>query len=223
MKQLLFFCLVLCAVSFVKAQENIQHPRGYHQHKGFYLNMNMGPVFGNVIMTDDPFGNKAPIRNFNGTGILEDVKIGVAIHENIILHLTSVVNLLSAPTLTTTTSPSDFNPAIRKMPDSFGIHEQMVGIGFTRYLMPANFYFSASAGVGFFTIEDTTQHPGHVLSDPGFSMQLKAGKEWWIARNWALGLGVSYGKTKLRSFPANEDAQLFNSNRIGISLNATFN
>lgn len=223
MKKLLILCLLLCAVSFVKAQENVQRPKGYHQHKGFYLNMNMGNVFGNVIRTDDPFGNKAPTLNFSGTGILEDVKIGVAIHENIILHFTTITNLLSAPTLTTTLSPSDFNPTIRKMPDSFGINESMVGIGFTRYLMPANFYLSASAGVGFFTTVDPTQHPQRVLSDTGFSMQLKAGKEWWIARNWALGLGVSYGKTKLRSFPANEDTQLFNSNRIGISLNATYN
>lgn len=223
MKKLLILCLILCGIHNLNAQEIIQRPRGYHQHKGFYLSMNMGPVFGNVIKTDDPYGNNSPTRNFSGTGVLSDVKIGVAIYENIILHVTSVSHLLSGPTVTTTFSPSDFNPTIRKMPDSFSINESMVGIGFTRYLMPANFYLSASVGTGFFTTVDTNKSPSRVLTDPGFSMQIKVGKEWWIAKNWGLGLGLSYGKTKLRNLPANEDAEKFNSNRIGINLSATFN
>lgn len=223
MKRLLILCLVLCVIHSVHSQENIQRPKGYHQHKGFYLNMNMGPVFGNVIKTDNPYGYNAPTYNFNGNGTLSDIKIGVAIYENVILHITSLMNLLSGPTLTTTSSPSDFNPTVRKMPDSFSVNESMVGFGFTRYLMPANFYFSGSVGTGFFTTVDPSKSPSRISSDPGFSMQVKAGREWWIAKNWALGLGVSYGKTKLRNLPPNEDAQLFNSNRIGITLNATFN
>lgn len=223
MKKFLMLCLTLCGFLYVKAQENVQRADGYHQHKGFYLNMNMGPLFGNVIKKDNPYGYSTTTSNFNGTGILSDVKIGAAIYENIILHVTAVTNLLSGPTLTTTISPNDFNPSIHKMPDSFSINEQMVGIGFTRYLMPANMYLSGTIGAGFFTTYDSNKSETRVLTYPGFSMQVKVGREWWIAKNWALGLGVSYGKTKLRNLPANEDAELFNSNRIGISLNATFN
>lgn len=223
MKKLLILCLLLCGNHSMKAQEEVQQPRGYHQHKGFYLNMNVGPVFGNVIKEANPYGYHSPTMNFNGTGALLDVKIGAAIYENIILHAAIITNLLDGPTVTTTLSSSDFNPSIHKAPDSFSIRESMLGVGFTRYVMPANLYLSATIGVGYFSTSDSNNSKNNFSTDPGFSMQVKVGREWWISKNWALGLGLSYGKTRIRNLPPNEDAEKFNSNRIGILLTTTFN
>lgn len=223
MKKLLIFCLILGCFAHGKAQENVQRLDGYHQHKGFYFNMNAGPVFGNVINKDNPYGYNSPTINYNGTGTLLDLKVGVAIYENIILHATIISNSLTGPTATTTLSPSDFNPSIHKMPDNFSINESMLGGGFTKYVMPANVFLSATMGVGCFSTRDTNNSKNNISTDPGFSFQVKVGREWWIAKNWCLGLGFSYGKTKLRNISSIGEVEQLNSNRIGISLNTTFN
>lgn len=223
MKKLLVICLILCSIYGVKGQEKVQPLMGYHQHKGFYFNMNVGPVFGNVNDRVNPYGYQSPALNFTGTGALLDVKIGAAIYENIILHAAFISNSLVAPTVTTTLSSSNYNPTIRKKTDSFSIRESMLGIGFTKYVTPSNVFLSATFGAGYFSTRDTQNSLNNTSTDPGFSMQVKVGREWWISGNWALGLGLSYGKTKLRNVSATRDVESFNSNRIGMVLNTTFN
>jgi hypothetical protein len=60
-------------------------------------------------------------------------------------------------------------------------------------------------------------------TDRGFSMQLKAGKEWWISKRWGLGVALTYGKTKLTNTPGGGVEELMNSNNFGILFNATLN
>lgn len=223
LKSVVILLILLFGFQSLKAQEEVPQKEGIHQHEGFYLSMGLGPVFGNVIAEINPFGYNPPTVNFNGTAALFDFKIGASIYENLILHATLVSNVLAGPTVTTTSSPRDYNPSIYKMPDSYSIRESMLGVGFTKYGMLSNVFFSGSIGVGYFSTVDTKDSKNNFSTDPGISMQVKVGREWWISKNWGLGIGVSYGKTKLRNLPPNEDAEKFNSNRIGILLNTTVN
>lgn len=66
-----------------------------------------------------------------------------------------------------------------------------LGGGFTWYLMPANFYLSASAGFGSLEVDF-----GNVKAetDTGLMLDATLGKEWWVGNKWALGaaVGVQY-------------------------------
>lgn len=221
MKKLLLLCLLLCGNHHLKAQENAQRPRGYHQHDGFYLSYNWGPVFGNVMGKVKSYNGSIPYTaNFLGTGGMMDFKIGWAIKNNMILHTTFILNKVPAPEIITTVGN---NSTSKSMPDKFEVDESMFGVGMTYYIMPYNIFLSGSIGRGKFKISGSENKDDDGDTNSGFSMQLKIGKEWWILKNWGAGLGLTYGKTNLTHQPPIGFAEKLDSNRFGILLNTTFN
>lgn len=221
MKQLLILFLILSGISTVHAQERIQRSGGYHQHDGFYFSFNWGPVFGNVMSKDKNYNNSDPISaKFLGTGGMADYKIGWAIRENMILHATALLNIVAAPEVITTVGNHSTSVT---MPDQFEMGESMLGIGMTYYWMPCNIFLSGSIGSGRFKLSGHENEDFNGVTDRGLAMQLKIGKEWWILKNWGIGLGVSYGKTTLTDQIPNETPEKVFSNRFGILINTTFN
>lgn len=173
-------------------------------HDGFYLSMALGGVFG---PTSDKV--KSDEIEFSGIGVELDFKIGGAIKENFILHATITSKAVTPPDIYINGNKMSVRSGV-----SFG--EVMYGIGVTRYFMPSNMFLSGSLGVGRFLISD-----GSTTSSTKFgpSGQIKIGKEWWVSKNWGLGVGVTYAKTYV-----NESSdETINSNRFSILFNATFN
>jgi len=226
MKKLLIACIVILGFNQLNAQEVIQQQPerqvGYHQHDGFYLSMSGGPVFGKVTDDVSSFnGTSAYAVDFIGTGGAFDFKIGGAIRENLILHATIISNAISAPKIETTRSNS-FTSV--KAPDTFSIGEVMLyGVGMTYYVMPSNILVSGSLGIGKYTLTDTKDDSQNLSTDGGFSLQLKLGKEWWVSKNWGLGVSLTYGSTNVTNEPQNGEKENLSSNRFGILFNTTFN
>jgi len=215
MKRTLVLLLLIANFNFAKAQEQTQtlekpQVSGYHQHAGFYLSMSIGPVFGKI--TDDIKG--VGLLEFTGTGAQFDFKIGGAISENLILHATLVSSSIAGPTvknanLSATTS------------NSVSLGEAMIGAGITYYMMPSNIFLSGSLGFGNFTVSDS-KNDINTSTKRGVSLQIKAGKEWWISKNWGFGIGLTYGKTNLTNIADGLEEKM-DSNRFGILFNTTFN
>jgi len=181
----------------------------FHQHKGFYLSMSLGP---NIMS----IGDKVPGSfdyNYSGTGAQFDLKIGGAVSENLILHATLISNSLARPTFKT-------SGVVVNATNNVTIGEAMLGAGMTYYAMPANILLSGSVGVGNFTMMDNNKK-NSVSTGRGFSMQLKVGKEWWISRRLGIGAALTYGKTTLTYIPEYDIEEMMNSNNIGIVLNAS--
>lgn len=219
MRKLFIFCIFIISAFCLKAQEFTTAPRGYHEHDGFYLSMNAGPVFGKI--TDQLGSGYAPGDiKFSGNGGIFDFKIGWAVRQNLILHVDLISNGMVGPNVETT----DVNGYTKqiKQPDTFSIGEAMYGIGLTHYIMPSNIFVSGTLGIGAFSIIDEKEKSSNGTTDKGFSMQLKFGKEWWISKNWGIGFGISYGKTSVTNESSSYSEEL-NSNRFGILLNTTFN
>jgi len=104
------------------------------------------------------------------------------------------------------------------------INESMfLGGGLTYYFMPNNIFISGSIGMGGFSLTDVANSSNNVSTNNGFSMQLKAGKEWWVSRKWGLGVALTYGKTNVNNTPSSDIKEKINSNRFGIVFNATLN
>lgn len=205
-------------VNQLKAQEEVQRPRGYHQHKGFYLSMSGGPSWGNMM--DYERASTPYTINFKGSGDLFDLKIGWAVKENLILHLTGISYSMPGPTVITTVNN---NSTTTKTSSSYNIGEAFDGIGMTYYLMPSNVFLSGSLGLGQFVVSGNENSLGNGKTNAGFSMQLKLGKEWWVSKNWGLGVGLAYSKTNLNSTPASGLPEELHSSRFGILFNTTFN
>ncbi len=184
---------------------------GFHQHDGFYLAMATGPVFGSI---HDNVGSET--ITFRGTAGMFDLKLGGAIKENIILHAAMISTTLSGPRVKVTGKSEE------KAPNTLTIGEAMYGAGLTYYYLPFNCFAQGTFGIGNFTLIDSKNNLSYSTTR-GFAMQLKVGKEWWVGKNWGLGVGISYGKTSLTDRPSSNVVEKLNSNRLGIVFNATFN
>lgn len=61
------------------------------------------------------------------------------------------------------------------------------GGGMTYYIMPENFYLSASVSFPIVSLKvNNTQSD----SDTGKGIKLSLGKEWWVSDNWGLGVAL---------------------------------
>jgi hypothetical protein len=210
MKKLFILGLLLVTISALNAQ-NVVYP-----HNGFYLSMGVGPVFGKVTDDVNENGYKYSM-DMTGTGAEFDFKIGGAIQENFILHATLISRTMKGPLITFSDNSSS------KAGDNTNVGEAMFGGGFTYYFMPVNILFSGSLGIGNFSIIDTKNDANNVSTQHGFSMQLKAGKEWKVSKKWGLGVCLTYGKTTLTNEPEGGLTEKMNSSRFGILFNASLN
>jgi hypothetical protein len=66
-----------------------------------------------------------------------------------------------------------------------------IGVGLTYYLMPANIYFSPSIGFGSLSFDADDFED--VESESGIVVDMTIGKEWWVGRNWGLGVAGAVG------------------------------
>lgn len=173
--------------------------------------MSLGPNFASITDVSDGYFD----YKYAGTGAQFDLKIGGAIKENLILHATLTSNTLTGPKITSSGSTD-------KATNKLTIGEGMIGAGVTYYIMPSNIFLSSSLGIGNFTLVDTSNETD-ISTERGFSMQLKVGKEWWVSKNWGLGVALTYGKTNLTNKPGYGVEEKMNSNNIGILFNATLN
>lgn len=99
-----------------------------------------------------------------------------------------------------------------------------IGLGGTFYVMPANLYIAASAGVGLGTIEFRGRFGNVVVtskedSRPGFAANIMVGKEWWVSRKWGLGLA---GQLVYANLQTDNDVG-FGVFGVGLLFSATMN
>lgn len=96
-----------------------------------------------------------------------------------------------------------------------------LGVGLTYYFMPANIYASAAVGIGSAQVRGVgSDFVVEANTDPGLAINVMAGKEWWIARRWGLGVAVQF---MFASLPDDSASENWNVYQIGVSLTATMN
>lgn len=200
MKKLLILGIACLGFIPMNAQE------GYHKHDGFYLSLSLGGSSGSIS------DKMTTTTTFDGTGGALDLKIGGAIKENLILHANISSIAITGPTLTE-------NGSSVKATDETSIGQAMLGVGLTYYIMPSNFFISGSVGSGNFSsiINNKTTSSNH-----GPSFQLKVGKEWWVSKNWGLGIAALLNTTNVDN-TMNGIAEKVSGTQFGVLFNATFN
>lgn len=207
--KLIFTSLFLFCFLFVTAQNSTE--TRVRAHKGFYLSMGLGPVFGNINMKSNELGEVT----YSGTGAVFDFKIGGAIKENLILHGSLMSSSMAGPEVKTSAGSG-------KSSNNINLGEALIGGGVTYYIMPENILLSGSLGLGNFTVINNDTNV-NVSTERGFGMQIKVGKEWFVSKKWGLGLAATYGKTSVNNTPGGGVQEILNSNRFGIMFSASLN
>ena len=174
-------------------------------HNGFYLSMQAGPAWG-YMNGNDNMQNSIKVT---GTAMAIDFQIGGAIQENLILHGNIGIKSIYGPEINDVTVSKDYS-----------FDEFIMGVGSTYYLKH-NFFLTGNLGLGNFSFADESTNTSYDTEN-GFSYQLKAGKEWWIASRWGLGVAFEYGGTRTKD-SANGYEETLQSHRYSLRFTATLN
>ncbi|MCZ7603442.1 MAG: hypothetical protein M5R37_11250 [Melioribacteraceae bacterium] len=166
----LSICLVLLVVISTSAQNS-----GKHEHDGFFMRFLAGPSYSTQVYDGAP--SEMEVKGLSASF---GFQIGATIAENLI-----AFGEVSGSTIT---NPDiEINGTVHETDEtkssSFGF-----GGGITYYIMPLNFYFTASVLASKMKMEYTkgsVKYEGE--SDMGIGVFAGVGKEWWIADDWALG------------------------------------
>ncbi len=193
----------ICLPSSLVGQETEEIP----SHEGFFLRFLAGGGPGSMII-DDVLGSELSAK---ATGGLFHFQIGGEISENLVLF-----GDLGAFTFS--------GPEVSYQRESFTakdteISSFAIGVGLTYYIMPNNMYLSGSLLMA----QGKLKEPGfEEESQWGPGILLSIGKEWWVGKQW--GLGVA-GFFELHMLESKEDAWGYKTdikNQIlGIAFTAT--
>jgi hypothetical protein len=208
-------CLVTMAVA-AQAQTALS---GDRRHDGFFLSISPGIAVGNTEA--DLGGNAGTWDNitFRGPGGILDFKIGGAVAENVILSADLIGRNVRGPDLETV-------GGTEQLDDDIVLSDATLGLGLTYYVMPANVFFSGTLGFGSFRLQNIdNEDEDPVDTKAGFSWHAKVGKEWWVSRNWGLGVALGYGFLGAEH-DEGEDADFngdYASHKVYLLFNTTFN
>lgn len=205
-KRFVFVAIMLISCIHGKSQSYQMHRDAGKRHRGFFLSYAPGINFTSVAIDSKNYGSST----YKGTGLGMDFKIGGTLTENLILHATIIGHGVVGPKI------DDI-----KTDNKTSVSEMMFGAGLT-YYNPSNYLFSASVGVGSYTLENEREDID-ISTDNGFSCQLKVGKEWWVAAKLGIGVAAYYHYTNCLNQKGNYGEERIIGNNIGIVLNATLN
>ena len=183
-------------------------------HDGFYLSMSLSAATGDI--NTDASNGAFSQASFSGTGAQLDLRIGGAVSRNNILSCDISSRTISGPTMKVDGTSGDLS-------SDTSASDALIGIGFTHYFMPANAYIGVTLGQGNFSL---TSHGSTGTSENGFGYILRAGKDWRVSRNWAMGVvgGVAHlsAKDKADSNYPNYNATI-TTTRVFLGFSTTFN
>jgi len=209
MKKLWMLCLVPAALFAQEAASTAPASLdpGYHRHDGFYLSMNVGIAGGKTVLSDDD-GNEL---TFSGPGSAIEIRIGNALTPNLIISADLMGRAVAGPHV-------EFGGASADADDDFTISDGVFGVGLTYYFLPQNIFISGTAGFGQIAEDDGDDK---FETDLGFAMSFKVGKEWWVSKNW--GLGVSGGYAFVSAEDGDFEGLSLTSNKFFVLFNTTYN
>ncbi len=202
-KILLTMALVLAATSGVA---RAQTPRGYHEHDGFFLQMDLG--LGAMSSKASSGGTDVEL---SGTAGQFSIALGGVVAPNFIVAGQLWGVSVSSPDVKVN------GQSLGSVSDS-SIGLSGIGVNLTYYFMPINIYVSATPSIG---VLSAKQGGNSYDTKNGFAIRLAAGKEWWVSDNWGIGLNLQFAHASNEDKGTNPPT--WATNWFGIALSATYN
>jgi hypothetical protein len=180
---------------------------GFHSHDGFYFRVQPGIGFTSLSSTKG--GVKTTL---GGGGFSTGGAIGGVVAHNLVL-FAAIFN----------TSAVDPDVKVGGTSTASPIGEivlQGFGPGVAYYFEPINLYLSGTVAIARFWANDTN---GNQLdtSKIGLAFELQVGKEWWVSRDW--GLGVALGLVGGSMKDQNDPTLTWSAGAFSFLFSATYN
>jgi hypothetical protein len=147
---------------------------GGHAHDGFYMRVHLGMGY---LGASESYGGGTD--HYSGGGLSYGAAFGGSIAPNLILF---------GELFGTTVFDATYTYQGYSEPSGMDLTMYGIGPGVAYYIMPLNLYLSGSLAFSKISFSDTQS--GVSLDDTrwGLGFNFMVGKEWWVARNWGLGV-----------------------------------
>jgi len=180
---------------------------GFHTHDGFFLRVHVGIAATGFSSTQS--GTKT---NYAGGGSSSGIAIGGVIARDLVLY--------GAAFGTSTANPDKQVGGVSVTGDLGEIGVGAIGPGVAYYFEHINLYLSGTFGLAGFTTHDN----GGLKVDAsrsGAAFALMLGKEWWVSRNWGMGIAGELFTASLKD--KNVPGLTWSAGAASILLSATYN
>lgn len=195
--------VALSSLAVPAAAQTVEAPvPGVRQHDGFFLQLQTGPSFLSVSQDDVDM-------TIGGSGFGFNLAIGGSPIENLVIFGELVSQVAMSPTL-------ELGGEEFESDDSVSLSLASIGPGVAYYFGKSNFFLSGSIAMAQATLETELGSSG--ASGVGF--RLGAGKEWWVADQWGIGVGANVFTASLTD-DENDDVDL-GATSFALNLSATF-
>ncbi len=150
-----------------------------HRHDGFYFNAVAGTGWANID------------RMAMGGAGLFGIKLGGAVSDHVVLFGAIDTYWMFSPIMKTVITLGDKSIALSGNLDGYILMPNFsAGAG---YYTDSNYFLLLSMGMAAWQIKSDvpqTTFGGTKESNPGSSLSLSIGKEWWISDNWGIGVAL---------------------------------
>ncbi|HEY0840105.1 MAG TPA: hypothetical protein VGD74_07955 [Vulgatibacter sp.] len=172
------------------------------EHDGFFLRFQLGGGSMDAKWKDFGFSQSA-----GGPSGVFGLAMGGAIARNLIL--------FGEVTRESATDPHVRFEDVRYRSRDLKLSQSGFGPGLAYYFMPVNLYLSGTMLFLRGSIEDDA---GIDRTELGYGLKVALGKEWWISRDWGIGLAAI---ATFAGLPV-DDAKIETTN-LGLAFTATYN
>jgi len=203
----------VACITFSYANDPQMEP-GFHKHDGFFLSLNIGLAAGGInLAMENTFPEEI---KFSGAGSAIEFKIGGALKENLLLHADVSSRVIGSPNVSVDGKEGTTSNKV-------SANDQVIGVGLTYYFMPYNMFLQGGIGSGKFglVIDDEKYE-----SENGLSFSVKVGKEWWVSKNWGLGISLGFNQINAddKKDPNNpEYSGKLSTSKFFVLFNTSFN
>jgi hypothetical protein len=180
---------------------------GFHVHDGFFLRAQIGIGFTSLSSTTS--GVKTTV---GGGGLSLGAAVGGVIARNLILY--------GAVFETDTVNP-DVQVGGTSMASQIGrVSLQGIGPGVAYYFERINLYLSGTLALSRFWTYDGN---GNQLdtSKIGLGLDLQVGKEWWVSRDWGLGIAAQLVGSSMKD--QSDPTLTWSAGAFSLLFSATYN
>lgn len=173
---------------------------GVHEHDGFFLQIQTGPAFLDMTDSED-------IATISGGGLGLSIAIGGSPMKNLVIFGEVISQAALNPTL-------ELGGETYEAKKTVTLTFTNVGPGLAYYFGDSNFFVSGSAGLAQASLESDTE----TYDASGLGLRLGAGKEWWIGKQWGIGVGANVFTATV----TDEDDVDWSATSFALNLSATF-
>lgn len=215
--QLLLAVLTLATV--IGSGRALAHPTdqsggGVHEHDGLYLRFLVG--MGATTMSAR---GEDPELRISGAGLGLSFALGGTVARNLVLFGELVGSTAIEPELRS-------GDSVRRTPPdtTAGIFGLGLGLG---YYLPHNLYLTGTFALSRVEIDlagdDQPERAARSRFGPGLSLVF--GKEWWVSRNWGLGVAAQLYLARMKDLQgdAGTVAPTWRARGVNLMFSATFN